>query len=114
MAALLVLSLSSVFAQTAGRRGPRRVFSNAVPKTVREVVLDSAEIARRDSIHVADSLHRADSAELRSKSSLELPAFSEAKDSIVEVFTDGQQMIYYYGDVSVQYQDMKLTAAYMQ
>ena len=109
-----MLSLSSVFAQTAGRRGPRRVFSNAVPKTVREVVLDSAEIARRDSIHVADSLHRADSAELRSKSSLELPAFSEAKDSIVEVFTDGQQMIYYYGDVSVQYQDMKLTAAYMQ
>ena len=90
------------------------MFSNAVPKTVREVVLDSAGLARRDSIHVADSLHRIDSAALRSKSSLEVPAFSSAKDSIVEIFTDGQRMIYYYGDVTVEYQDMKLTAAYMQ
>ena len=113
-ALLAVLSVSSVLAQSAGRRPPRQVFSNAVPKTVRQVVLDSAEIARRDSIHVADSLHRVDSAALREKSSLELPAFSEAKDSIVEVFTDGQRMIYYYGDVSVEYMDMKLTAAYMQ
>ena len=51
---------------------------------------------------------------MRSKSSLELPAFSSAKDSIVEIFTDGQRMIYYYGDVTVEYQDMKLSAAYMQ
>ena len=47
-------------------------------------------------------------------SSLEVPAFSQAKDSIVEVFSDGQRMIYYYGDVSVEYQDLKLTAEYMQ
>ena len=111
---LLVISFQCLDAQTVGRRGARRVFSNAVPKTVREVVLDSAEIARRDSIHIADSLHRVDSAAMRAKSSLEVPAFSQAKDSIVEVFTDGQRMIYYYGDVSVEYQDMKLTAAYMQ
>lgn len=101
-------------AQSVGRRGARKVFSNAVPKTVREVVLDSAEIARRDSIHVADSIWRVDSAAMRSKSSLEVPAFSTAKDSIVEVFTDGQRMIYYYGDVSVEYQDIKLTAEFMQ
>ena len=111
---LLTLTANIVPAQNAGRRGARRVFSNAVPKTSRETVLDSAELARRDSIHVADSLHRIDSAALRSKSSLEMPAFSSAKDSIVEVFTDGQRMIYYYGDVTVEYQDMKLTAAYMQ
>ena len=111
---LLTVTANIVPAQNVGRRGARRVFSNAVPKTVREVVLDSAAVARRDSIHRADSLHRIDSAALRSKSSLELPAFSQAKDSIVEVFTDGQRMIYYYGDVSVEYQDMKLTAAYMQ
>ena len=111
---LLIVAFQALEAQTAGRRGPRRVFSNAVPKTVREAVLDSAETARRDSLHRADSLHRIDSAEMRSKSSLELPAFSEAKDSIVEVFTDGQRMVYYYGDVSVEYMDMKLTAAYMQ
>ena len=114
MVLLLLLGFSSLDAQTVGRRRPRQVFSNAVPKTTRKVELDSAQRARRDSIHVADSLHRIDSAEMRSKSSLELPAFSSAKDSIVEVFTDGQRMIYYYGDVTVEYQDMKLTAAYMQ
>jgi lipopolysaccharide assembly outer membrane protein LptD (OstA) len=111
---LLTLSVFSLNAQTVGRRGQRQVFSSAVPKTVRQTVLDSAALARRDSLRVADSLHRADSAELRSKSSLEVPAFSEAKDSIVEVFTDGHRMIYYYGDVTVEYQDIKLTAAYMQ
>lgn len=111
---LLAMACQALDAQTVGRRGPRRVFNSAVPKTVRPVVLDSAEIARRDSIHIADSLHRIDSAAMREKSSLEVPAFSEAKDSIVEVFTDGQRMIYYYGDVSVEYQDLKLTAAYMQ
>ncbi len=111
---LLAAACQLLPAQNAGRRGARRVFSNAVPKTVKTVELDSAELARRDSIHVADSIRRADSAAMRSKSSLEVPAFSEAKDSIVEVFTDGQRMIYYYGDVSVEYQDMKLTAAYMQ
>ena len=111
---LLTLSAASLDAQTVGRRGPRQVFSNAVPKTERHVVLDSAALARRDSVHRADSLHRIDSAELRSKSSLEVPAFSQAKDSIVEIFTDGHRMIYYYGDVTVEYQDIKLTAAYMQ
>ena len=111
---LLLLSFATLDAQTVGRRGPRQVFSSAVPKTVRKVELDSAALARRDSIHVADSIHRRDSAELRSKSSLEVPAFSAAKDSIVEVFSDGHRLIYYYGDVSVEYQDMKLTAAYMQ
>ena len=111
---MLALSVQFLDAQNVGRRGARRVFSNAVPKTVRTVELDSAEIARRDSIHVADSLRRIDSAAMQAKSSLEVPAFSTAKDSIVEVFTDGQRMIYYYGDVSVEYQDMKLTAAYMQ
>ena len=111
---LLTLSAASLSAQTVGRRGQRQVFSSAVPKTVRQTVLDSAAIARRDSLRIVDSLHRADSAALRSKSSLEVPAFSQAKDSIVEVFTDGHRMIYYYGDVSVEYQDIKLTAAYMQ
>ncbi|MBO4566086.1 MAG: LPS-assembly protein LptD [Bacteroidales bacterium] len=111
---LLLLSAATLSAQTVGRRGNRQVFSSAVPKTVKKTVLDSAALARRDSLRVVDSLHRADSAELRSKSSLEQPAFSEAKDSIVEVFTDGHRMIYYYGDVSVEYQDIKLTAAYMQ
>ena len=64
----------------------------------------------------ADSLRaaRADSLDLLHKSSLEHPAFSTAKDSTVEVFSDGHRLIYYYGDVSVEYQGMKLNADYME
>ena len=74
---------------------------------------DSTELARRDSLHVADSLHKLDSVALLGKSSLDEPAFSSARDSIVEVFSDGKRLIYYYGDVTVTYQDMKLTAERM-
>jgi lipopolysaccharide assembly outer membrane protein LptD (OstA) len=69
---------------------------------------------RRDSLARADSLHRADSLSLLGKSSLELPAFSGARDSIVEVFTEGKRMVYYYGDVKVTYQNIELTAEYME
>ena len=109
-----ILLSSSLGAQTVGRRGPKQVFSNAVPKVVRETVLDSTELARRDSIHIADSLHRVDSVTRLGNSSLEMPAFSSAKDSIVEVFSDGQRKIFYYGDVSVEYQDMTLKAGFME
>lgn len=74
---------------------------------------DSAALARRDSIARADSLFRRDSLAALSYSSLKQPAFSNARDSIVEVFTDGKRMIYYYGDVTVKYQDMTLTAERM-
>ncbi|MBO4264199.1 MAG: LPS-assembly protein LptD [Bacteroidales bacterium] len=110
---LLMLLASFLHAQPGGRK-PRRTFSDAVEKLRPEEMLDSAGKARRDSIHRADSLHKIDSVALLGKSSLEKPAFSEAKDSIVEVFMDGRRKIYYYGDVSVTYQDMKLTAAYME
>ena len=69
---------------------------------------------RKDSIALADSLHRADSLSLLGKSSLDLPAFSGARDSIVEVFTEGKRMVYYYGDVKVTYQNIELTAEYME
>ena len=49
-----------------------------------------------------------------SKSSLEAPAFTTARDSIVEDFSNGKRIIYYYGDVSVTYGNMKLTADYME
>ena len=75
---------------------------------------DSLELARRDSLHVADSLHRQDSIALLGKSSLEQPAFSNARDSIIEAFSNGHRLIYYYGDVTVTYQNMKLTAEYME
>lgn len=63
-----------------------------------------------DSLLVANS----DSLDMLSKSSLEHPAFSTARDSIVEVLSDGRRLIYYYGDVSVTYQDMKLEAEFME
>ena len=69
---------------------------------------------RRDSVARADSLHRADSLSLLGKSSLERPAFSGARDSIVEVFTEGKRMVYYYGDVKVTYQNIELSAEYME
>lgn len=47
-------------------------------------------------------------------SMLEMPAFSSAKDSVIEDFSSGRKMIYYYGDVSVSYGDMQLKAEYMQ
>ncbi len=75
---------------------------------------DSAELARRDSLHAADSAHRSDSIARLSKSSLDQPAFSTASDSIIQDFSNGNRLIYYYGDVSVKYQDMELAANYME
>ena len=75
--------------------------------------LDSLAL-RRDSLARADSLRRSDSLSLLGKSSLERPAFSGARDSIVEVFTEGKRMVYYYGDVTVTYQNIELTAEYME
>ncbi|MDE5890371.1 MAG: LPS-assembly protein LptD, partial [Bacteroidales bacterium] len=76
-----------------------------IPDSVRAV---------RDSIARADSVSRADSLDLLHKSSLERPAFSTAKDSVVEDFSNGKRMIFYYGDVTVTYGSMKLSADYME
>ncbi len=68
----------------------------------------------KDSTHRADSIARVDSLNLLNKSSLERPAFSGARDSIVEDFSNGKRVMYYYGDVSVTYGTLKLTADYME
>ena len=73
-------------------------------------VLPDSVIAR----HRADSIARRDSLDMLEKSSLELPAFSSAKDSIITEFTGGQRKVYYYGGATVTYQDMKLTADYIE
>ena len=67
-------------------------------------------LARADSIKTAQT----DSLDLLHKSSLERPAFTTAKDSIITDFTDGKRMIYYYGGATVTYQNMKLTADYLE
>ena len=69
---------------------------------------------RRDSLRVADSTSRADSLFLLDKSSLTRPAFSGAKDSIRQDFSNGQRKMYYWGDVEVSYENIKLNADYME
>lgn len=69
---------------------------------------------RRDSLRVADSTSRADSLFLLDKSSLTRPAFSGAKDSIRQDFSNGQRKMYYWGDVEVSYDNIKLKADYME
>ena len=97
------------------RRLPKTTFSQAVAYNKDSVppLTDSAR-AVLDSIHRADSLFKIDSTALQTKSSLKRPAFSTAKDSVVEVFSDGQRKIYYYGDVSVKYDNLELSADYME
>ncbi len=96
------------------RKQQRTVFNQtAVVKRDSIVIPDSVKV-RRDSIHRADSIFRSDSLALQKKSSLSAPAFSGAKDSVREVFTEGQRKIFYYGDVSVEYGNVKLTADYME
>ena len=119
---LSVISSFSVSSQD-DRRSRRNRLRNAertehVNDTVQmtdsmRAIMDSIRFVR-DSTARADSIARRDSLDLLSKSSLEQPAFSAAKDSIIEDFSDGKRMIYYYGDVSVTYGTMKLTADYME
>ena len=113
VAALALLLLFCAPSQAQRRpRGEQLRFGVRPEKKVVEP--DSLELARRDSLHRADSIWKVDSVEMLGHSSLERPAFSSARDSIVEVFSDGHRLIYYYGDVSVTYDDIKLTAEQME
>ena len=57
------------------------------PKDTAAVTLPDSVIAR----HRADSIARRDSLDMLEKSSLDRPAFSTAKDSIITEFTGGQR-----------------------
>ena len=65
-------------------------------------------------VQAADSLAAADSLDLLGKSSIKFPVFTNAGDSIVEDFSNGQRLVYYYGGVTVEYDNMTLTADYME
>ena len=118
LVAVMLLILSSFTVSSQDDRRNRRLRRNSDREMVAAdstaPVLTDSMIAVRDSIHRADSIHRVDSLSMLSKSSLDVPAFTAAKDSIVEDFSNGQQKIYYYGDVSVTYGNMKLSADYME
>ena len=131
--ALLIASLAgmTVFGQNprgnrrlggfAGRtRSDTAVSKPQVPDTLKLPPPDSISVSdippfdslamRRDSIRRA----REDSLDLLEKSSLTKPAFSAAKDSSKQVFADGQRKMFYWGDVEVTYENIKLKADYME
>ena len=98
--------------QRAERIEARAERQNALTDSI-PAVSDSMQ-AVLDSTAYADSVARQDSLDMLSKSSLDQPAFTTARDSIIEDFTDGKRMIYYYGDVKVKYGNMELAADYME
>ncbi len=118
VAAFLLLLISSFTVSSQEDRRNRRNRQRArVERTERAadtVAITDSMRAAMDSTARADSVARADSIALLNKSSLDMPAFTTARDSIVEDFTEGKRMIYYYGDVTVTYGDMKLSADYME
>ena len=121
VAVMLLVVCSFTVSSQDDRRARRGLRGGLASKLHREQVDTQAtpEIsdslrAVRDSIHRADSISRVDSMNMLSKSSLEEPAFTTARDSIVEDFSNGKRIIYYYGDVSVTYGNIKLTADYME
>ena len=112
LAGVAILAALTVF-PAEGRRlrvGPDSLVTQAPDSTA----IDSQ--ARIDSLARVDSLLAAqkDSLDLLGKSSLERPAFTTAKDSIITDFSDGKRMVYYYGGATVTYQTMKLTADYIE
>ena len=115
---VMLLILSSFTVSSQDDRRERRLRRNADNEVVAKDSLapeltDSMIAAIREKA-IKDSIQRVDSMEMLSKSSLDVPAFTAAKDSIVEDFSNGNQKIYYYGEVSVKYGNMQLTADYME
>ncbi len=114
---LLVFSSFTVSSQDDRRsHRARRAAAEAETEVVTDTIPEISDSLRHvhDSTHRADSIAAHDSLEMLKKSSLEAPAFTTARDSVIEDFSDGKRLIHYYGDVSVTYADMKLTADYMQ
>ena len=101
---LWVLAVT-VFGLSAGAQ-----VATSTPDTLNATRPQIDSLLKMDSLSVA----RADSLDLLGKSSLERPAFSTAKDSIITDFSNGKRMIYYYGGATVTYQKMKLTADYLE
>ena len=118
MTAILLLFICSFSVSSQedrrSRRARRLAESTEAVDTLQKPEISDSLRAVLDSISRADSIARRDSVMLLKKSSLEAPAFTAARDSIIEDFSDGKRLIYYYGDVSVTYGNMKLTADYME
>lgn len=120
LAAIVIFLLASSvsgFSQDDKRRrrgNIRSTFNQSVAFNPDSIPVSDSVKALRDSIHRADSLFKIDSVALQSHSSLDNPAFSTAKDSTVQDFSNGNRKVFYYGDVKVTYGNLELTADYME
>ena len=127
--ATLVVAFTGLTVFGQNPRGNRRQrVQTAAQDTAKPQVPDSTAI--KDSLPVTDTLSlvrdslslrrdslnraKADSLDLLEKSSISRPAFSAAKDSSRQVFADGQRKMFYWGDVEVTYENIKLKADYME
>ncbi|MCI2082577.1 MAG: hypothetical protein LKK08_05420 [Bacteroidales bacterium] len=94
-------------------------FAQRAPADTSRHEIDSTTILRHaDSVAFAKDSSQVNDTSLsqrppKPKGSLAMPAFSNARDSVIEDFTNGQKMIYYYGDVTVKYGDITITSDYM-
>ena len=104
-----VIAVAVLFLASGRQADARYVAQDTLRAEVADT-LAAADSLAADGVQ-ADSLMTADTAR---KGMLEMPAFSTAVDSVIEDFSSGRQMIYYYGEASVTYGDMKLTAEYME
>lgn len=115
---LLILCLFAVenSAVAQNRRRPHNGTGYGIRVEKKVLPPDSSVIARRDSIMKADSIRKADSVSMLKNSSLDNPAFSDARDSLIQTKdpVTGNTKLHYYGDVKVRYQDMELSAEYME
>ena len=92
---LLILSTFTVSSQDdrRSRRERRNAGISAEASAADVPELTDSMRAVRDSIALADSIRKADSLSILSKSSLDAPAFTAARDSIVEDFSNGKKMM---------------------
>ena len=118
MLLLFAASLSS-FSQNPRRERRQAVRESRNAQAISEVAdtiphLSQEALDSLNAAHSADSLFRLDSLSMLGKSSIKMPVFTSAGDSIVEDFSNGRRLVYYYGGVTVEYQDMSLTADFME
>jgi len=107
-----VCGLSEVHAQIFPERNANLRDSLVIPRDSLLIPRDSLATDTIDpglSAYVPDQI---DSIPIV-KSTLERPAFSTARDSLIEDMTDGRNILYYYGDVTVTYGDISITSDFM-
>ena len=85
-AAMLLFVMGQAVSYAQKPKKGKKIFTQAVEYKKDSVVLSDSLRAIRDSLHRADSLFKADSAAMQKHSSLEFPAFSTARDSVVDIF----------------------------